>query len=86
MPATSPSLDAFAQALSRSLAEAALVPGAAAALVPRDFAPSTRLDVSFAGRDVELGNLFRVREVQLAPFVSFEGEVSRASYTVYPNG
>lgn len=69
-------LDSFAQTLARSLAEANLAPGSAEALIPRDFTPTTRLGVSFDGRDVEFGNLFRVREVKLAPFVSFEGEVS----------
>lgn len=69
-------LDSFAQTLTRSLAEANLVPGSAEALIPRDFTPTTRLSVSFDGRDVEHGNLFRVREVKLAPFVSFDSEVS----------
>lgn len=71
-------LDDFAQALSSSLAEAKLVPGSAAALVPRDFKPATQLSISFGGREVELGNLFRVNECRLAPFVSFETEVSKA--------
>lgn len=70
------SLSTFAQALTSSLAEARLVPGSAEALIPREFIPTTRLGVSFDGWDVELGNLFRVREVKLAPFVSFEAEVS----------
>ncbi|KAL7935491.1 phosphatidylethanolamine-binding protein [Trichoderma chlorosporum] len=77
-------LDDFAQALSSSLAEARLVPGSAEELVPRDFKPATRLGISFGGRDVDLGNLFRVNEVKLAPFVSFEAEagdsLENASY------
>lgn len=77
---TASSLDSFAQTLARSLAEANLAPGSAEALIPRDFRPTTRLGVSFDGRDVELGNLFRVREVKLAPFVSFEPEVSLCVY------
>jgi hypothetical protein len=68
-------LDSFAQALSSSLAEAKLVPGSAAALIPPEFKPTTQLVISFGGRDVELGNLFRVNECKLAPFVSFEAEV-----------
>lgn len=75
MSATTP-LSSFAQALTSSLAEARLVPGSAEALIPRGFKPTTRLSVSFEGRDVELGNLFRVSEVKQAPFVSFEAEVS----------
>ncbi|UKZ79778.1 hypothetical protein TrVFT333_007540 [Trichoderma virens FT-333] len=74
MAAAAP-LDDFAQASSSSLAEAKLVPGSAEALIPRDFKPATRLAISFGGREVELGNLFRVNEVKLAPFVSFEAEV-----------
>ncbi|EGR51414.1 uncharacterized protein TRIREDRAFT_104288 [Trichoderma reesei QM6a] len=73
MPDTN-TLDALAEALSASLSSANLVPGPAQALVPPDFKPTTRLSISFDGKDVELGNLFRVSEVKLAPFVSFEAE------------
>ncbi|KAM0522446.1 hypothetical protein ACHAPE_002036 [Trichoderma viride] len=76
-------LDSFAQTLARSLAEANLVPGSAEALIPRDFTPTTRLAVSFDGRDVEHGNLFRVREVKLAPFVSFEAEAGDSGEASY---
>ncbi|PNP46809.1 phosphatidylethanolamine-binding protein [Trichoderma gamsii] len=76
-------LDSFAQTLARSLAEANLAPGSAEALIPRDFTPTTRLGVSFDGRDVEFGNLFRVREVKLAPFVSFEGEAGDSGEASY---
>lgn len=75
MPDTTP-LDALASALSTSLSSAHLVPGPAEALIPPAFKPTTRLSISFDGKDVELGNLFRVSEVKLAPFVSFEAEVS----------
>jgi hypothetical protein len=78
MPDTN-TLDALAEALSASLSSANLVPGPAQALVPPDFKPTTRLSISFDGKDVELGNLFRVSEVKLAPFVSFEAEVSPLS-------
>ncbi|KAL9477374.1 hypothetical protein ACSS6W_007215 [Trichoderma asperelloides] len=72
-------LSSFAQALTSSLAEAKLVPGSAEALIPRGFKPTTRLGVSFEGRDVELGSLFRVSEVKQAPFVSFEAEAGDLS-------
>ncbi|UKZ92894.1 uncharacterized protein TrAFT101_007827 [Trichoderma asperellum] len=72
-------LSSFAQVLTSSLAEAKLVPGSAEALIPRGFEPTTRLGVSFEGRDVELGNLFRVSEVKQAPFVSFEAEAGDSS-------
>lgn len=80
MAAATTPLDDFAQALSTSLVEANLVPGSAEALIPGDFKPATRLAISFGGRDVELGNLFRVNEVKLAPFVSFDAEVSSTSF------
>ncbi|KAH0491124.1 hypothetical protein TgHK011_002567 [Trichoderma gracile] len=67
-------LDALSQTLSASLSAANLVPGPAEGLIPRNFKPTTRLSISFDGKDVELGNLFRVNEVKLAPFVSFEAE------------
>lgn len=76
MSATTTPLSIFSQALASSLAEAKLVPGSAEALIPRVFTPTTRLGVSFEGRDVQLGSLFRVSEVKQAPFVSFEAEVS----------
>ncbi|UKZ66419.1 uncharacterized protein TrAtP1_007593 [Trichoderma atroviride] len=76
---TTASLDSFAQTLARSLAEANLAPGSAEALIPREFTPTTRLRIQFDGRDVEHGNLFRVREVKLAPFVSFEAEAGDSS-------
>ncbi|KAL7924349.1 phosphatidylethanolamine-binding protein [Trichoderma austrokoningii] len=76
---TTPPLSSFAQTLASSLAEAKLVPGPAEALIPREFTPTTRLGVNFDGREVDLGNLFRVREVKLAPFVSFEAEPGDSS-------
>ncbi|KAM6485991.1 phosphatidylethanolamine-binding protein [Trichoderma sp. SZMC 28011] len=79
MAAATTPLDDLAQALSTSLVEANLVPGSAEALVPGDFKPATRLSISFGGRDVELGNLFRVNEVKLAPFVSFDAEAGDSS-------
>ena len=61
--------------LSSSLAEAKLVPGPAASLVPEDFKPSTDLRVSFDRKDVEMGNLFRASECKRAPSVLFDQEV-----------
>ncbi|TFB00525.1 OV-16 antigen [Trichoderma ghanense] len=75
MPDTN-TLDALASALSTSLSSASLVPGPAEPLIPPTFKPTTRLSISFDGKDVELGNLFRVNEVKLAPFVSFAAELN----------
>lgn len=69
------SLSSHAQALSDSLARAGLVPGSAANLIPRDFRPSTQLSILFDGKQVDLGNLFRVTEVKTPPSVQFDPEV-----------
>jgi hypothetical protein len=71
------SLSFHAQALSDSLARAGLVPGRAATVIPRDFRPSTQLSILFGGKQVDLGNLFRVTEVSTAPSVQFDPEVCR---------
>ncbi|KAK5991783.1 OV-16 antigen [Cladobotryum mycophilum] len=76
-------LQDLAQALSSSLAEANLVPGSAADIVPHGFKPTTKLNISFSGREVDLGNLFRVTEVKLAPFISFEPEAGASSDASY---
>ncbi|KAF4331510.1 lipid binding Tfs1p, partial [Fusarium beomiforme] len=55
--------------LSSSLAEAKLVPGPAASLIPEGFKPSVNLRVSFDGKDVELGNLFRANECKRSPSI-----------------
>lgn len=66
--------------LSSSLAEAKLVPGPAASLIPEDFKPSTNLRVSFDGKDVEMGNLFRASECKRSPSILFDQEVCRSGY------
>lgn len=73
----SPPLEDHARALRETLRAAGLVPGPAAALIPEDFAPSTVLNVSFGGKAVELGNLFRVSEVAEAPTLGFDAEVRK---------
>jgi len=64
-----------AQALRKGLAEAGLVPGPAASLVPKDFSPSTQLAIKFGDRLIELGTLFRASECKAAPSVTFAPEV-----------
>lgn len=66
----------MSSALSSSLAEAKLVPGSAASLIPEGFKPTTNLKVSFDGKDVDLGNLFRASECKRAPSIQFDQEVS----------
>lgn len=66
----------MSSALSSSLAEAKLVPGSAASLIPEGFKPTTNLKVSFDGKDVDLGNLFRASECKRAPSIRFDQEVS----------
>lgn len=80
------SLNAHAAALAESLAKANLVPGPAAGLIAPDFRATTKLDVSFGGKAVELGTFFRAGECKVAPAVSFAPEAaangaSAASYT-----
>lgn len=67
-----------------SLKDAELVPGPAAThkVIPQDFQPRTQLDISFAGKAVDLGNLFRATECRVAPSVAFKGEVSTWSQSV----
>lgn len=80
------SLDAHATALAESLAKANLVPGPAAGLIAAGFRATTKLDVRFGGKAVELGTFFRAGECKVAPTVSFAAEAetdgaSAASYT-----
>ncbi|KAL4902101.1 hypothetical protein BDW74DRAFT_181264 [Aspergillus multicolor] len=67
------SLQAHAQALTASLAQAGLISGTAP-LIPTAFTPTTELGIKFGEKAVELGNLFRVSEVRSAPTVSFDKE------------
>ncbi|OTB17231.1 hypothetical protein K445DRAFT_348696 [Daldinia sp. EC12] len=68
------SLADHATALKSSLASANLVPGPASALIPADFAPTTRLTVSFGDKAVDLGTFFRSGECKQAPQISFSVE------------
>lgn len=69
------SLEAHTQSLLSTLEKANLVPGSAASLIPASFKPTTKLDVAFGGRALELGNLFRASECKVAPSIRFEKEV-----------
>lgn len=64
--------------LSSTLKGANLAPGSASSLIPTDFKPATKLNVSFGDKVVELGNLLRVSEVKNAPDISFDAEVCHA--------
>ncbi|KAG9249546.1 phosphatidylethanolamine-binding protein [Emericellopsis atlantica] len=72
-----------AQALRKSLAEAGLVPGPAASLVPEDFSPSTQLAIKFGDRLIELGTFFRASECKAAPSVSFAPEANSTESSTY---
>ncbi|RYP10708.1 hypothetical protein DL764_000498 [Monosporascus ibericus] len=65
------SLKDYPKALADSLAKANLVPGSAAGLIPADFRPTTKLEVAFGDKAVDLGNFFRAGECKQAPGVSF---------------
>lgn len=62
--------------LQTSLKASGLVPGPAAELIPHDFTPTTALRVSYEGRAVECGNLFRANECKRAPTITFAPDVS----------
>lgn len=68
------SLDEYSKALTASLAKANLVPGSAEGLIPADFKPTTKLQVSFGGKAADLGNFFRAGECKQAPSISFAAE------------
>lgn len=61
--------------LPQTLSDAKLVPGPAAELIPEGFRPTTKLEVSYDDKAVDLGNLFRVRETKVQPVISFQREV-----------
>ncbi|CAG7563677.1 unnamed protein product [Fusarium equiseti] len=73
----------MSKTLSSSLAEAKLVPGPAASLIPEDFKPSTNLRVSFDGKDVEMGNLFRANECKRSPSILFDQEADAPGDATY---
>ncbi|KAI1354605.1 phosphatidylethanolamine-binding protein [Xylaria sp. FL0043] len=68
------SLDDHQAALTASLAKANLVPGSAAGLIPDGFRPTTKLNVSFGDKAVELGTFLRAGECKQAPTLSFAAE------------
>lgn len=76
-------LQTHGERLSKSLHEAKLVPGPAEGLIPTGFKPTTQLNISYNGKDVELGNLFRVYECRVAPVLSFQREADVDSNTAY---
>ncbi|CAN8097729.1 unnamed protein product [Discula destructiva] len=76
---------AYTEARMQSLAEANLVPGSASGVIPDDFKPKVKLEVTFNGKPVENGNFFRAGECKTAPAVTFQPELpesSSASYTL----
>ncbi|KAI0115855.1 phosphatidylethanolamine-binding protein [Nemania sp. FL0031] len=78
------SLDAHSVDLTSSLATAKLVLGSAASLIADGFRPTTKLNVSFGGKAVELGNFFRAGECKQAPTLTFAAEADApedASYS-----
>ncbi|KDN62999.1 putative phosphatidylethanolamine-binding protein [Colletotrichum sublineola] len=77
------SLSDHVQKITSSLAQAKLVSGSAGALIPEGFEPTTKLEVSFAGKAVDAGNFFRAGECKVAPSVSFAGEPGAPSGSCY---
>lgn len=69
------SLQTHGERLPQTLSDAKLVPGPAAELIPEGFRPTTKLEVSYDGKALDLGNLFRVRETKVQPNISFQREV-----------
>lgn len=79
------SLQEHTRELAASLEKANLVPGSAASIIPSSFKPSTKLNVTFGDKLVDLGNFFRAGECKIAPNLSFKpegGASSSASYTL----
>ncbi|RYC62039.1 hypothetical protein CHU98_g4166 [Xylaria longipes] len=78
------SLDDHSVVLIASLAKANLVPGSAADLIPEGFRPTTKLNVSFGEKAVELGTFLRAGECKQAPTITFAPETGapeNASYS-----
>ena len=57
-----------------SLAKAELVPGPAEDLVG-NFKPTVHIEVSYAGKPVDLGTSFTASECKVAPAIGFSPEV-----------
>lgn len=77
------SLESHAEALKASLVKANLSPGSAVSIIPESFKPTTKLGVSFAGKDLDLGNWFRKGEVQGKPDITFQAEQGAPSSASY---
>lgn len=73
------SLDDHSKALAESLARANLTLGPAEGIIPEDFKPTTKLQVSFGGKAVDLGNFFRASECKQPPSISFNAEEADGS-------
>ncbi|PSR80160.1 phosphatidylethanolamine-binding protein [Coniella lustricola] len=75
----------YSDRLVTSLKESGLVPGPASThkIISHDFQPRTQLEVSFDGKAVDLGNLFRARECRVAPSVAFQGEDDTNPHATY---
>ncbi|KAI8625314.1 phosphatidylethanolamine-binding protein [Xylariaceae sp. FL1651] len=61
-------------AVITSLAKSNLVPGSAVCLVPDGFRPTTKINVAFGGKAVELGTFFRAGECKQPPTLTFDAE------------
>ncbi|TGJ87359.1 hypothetical protein E0Z10_g1337 [Xylaria hypoxylon] len=70
-------------ALAASLAKANLVPGSAAGLIAGDFRPTTKLNVSFMEKAVDLGNFFRAAECKQVPTLTFAAEANAPESASY---
>ncbi|KAI0540869.1 hypothetical protein GGR58DRAFT_459301 [Xylaria digitata] len=77
------SLEDHQAALAASLVKANLVPGSAAGLISEGFRPTTKLDVSFGRKGVELGTFFRSGECKQAPKIAFAAEADAPENTTY---
>ncbi|KAI2642748.1 phosphatidylethanolamine-binding protein [Xylaria nigripes] len=69
--------------LRASLAKANLVPGSAAEIIPDDFYPTIKLNVSFGEKAVLLGNFFRAGECKQAPTITFGAEAGAPDSATY---
>lgn len=70
-------LQTHSKALTDSLERGGLLPGPAGTdgLIPAGFEPQIKLEVSYNGKDIELGTFFRAGECTASPAVSFQSEV-----------
>lgn len=68
-------LQTHGERLPQTLTDAKLVPGPAAELIPEGFRPTTKIEISYDSKAVDLGNLFRVSETKVQPAISFQREV-----------